>query len=267
MDNTQIPEAFNSVMGLGAPKEFFKVKGSGRIGGLVGAIIFLGGAGLVLLYGLYEAYTWSQQYGPAMLGDKLTGPLVLAGIMFLLGLGAAWSAYMNWNKAVRIYEYGFAYRYRKGIQAWRWDSVISILTAITRHYYNGVYTGTTHVYTLLNKQNEKIVLNDSFKKVEDIAKLIEQGIYPTLYERVSQAYNSGQTLTFGPVAINKGGILIGKKNYPWVEVKQVSIQNGYVKVSKKDGGWFSGASASAAAIPNLKILLSIINQVIGISVG
>jgi hypothetical protein len=166
-----------------------------------------------------------------------------------------------------IYDRGFAYRDRKGIQTWQWIDVTSITAAVTRHYHNGIYTGTTHIYTLLNYRNEKIVLNDSFKKVEELAGIIENNIYPLLYERADQAYQSGKTLTFGPVAINQGGILIGKKTYPWTDVKQVAIQNGYVKVSKKDGGWFSGASAAAAAIPNLKIMLSIVNQVVGVKAG
>ena len=264
MNNPQIPEAFTSVMGLGAPKQY--IKGGNRILNLVLSVVLLGGAALLVLYGVYEAFNWSF-YGSAMVTGKLTGPLVFAGILFLLGALAGWSAYSNWNKGVMVYERGFAYRDRKGIQTWRWDNVVSITAAITRHYTNGIYTGTTHVYTLFNNQNEKVVLNDSFKAIEGLAAVIENGVYPILYERAAQAYNTGQTLTFGPVAINKGGIVIGKKNYPWVDVKQVSIQNGFVKVSKKDGGWFSGASASAAVIPNLKVLLAIINQVVGIKGG
>ena len=264
MNNPNIPEAFTSVMGLGAQKQY--IKGGNRTLNLVLAVLFLGGAALLVLYGVYEAFNWSS-YGSAMVTSKLTGPLVFAGILFLLGAWAAWSTYSNWNKGLMIYDRGFAYRDRKGIQTWQWINVTSITAAITRHYTNGIYTGTTHVYTLLNNQNEKIVLNDSFKKVEDVAGIIENNVYPILYERAAQAYNSGQTLTFGLVAINKGGIQIGKKNYPWTDVKQVSINNGFVKVSKKDGGWFSGASASAAAIPNLKIMLSIINQVVGVRAG
>jgi hypothetical protein len=75
------------------------------------------------------------------------------------------------------------------------------------------------------------------------------------------------TVTFGPVAISKSGIVIGRKTYPWSEVQQVSIHQGYVKVSKKGGGWFSGASAAASTIPNLRVLLSIINQVVGLKAG
>jgi hypothetical protein len=40
-----------------------------------------------------------------------------------------------------------------------------------------------------------------------------------------------------------------------------------LKVSKKDGGWFSGASAAAASIPNLRVLLAIIHQVVGVKAG
>ena len=111
------------------------------------------------------------------------------------------------------------------------------------------------------------MLNDSLVKVEELAALIEEGTFPLLYEKAAQQYNTGQTLTFGPVVISKGGILVGKKTYPWQEVKEVSIQQGILKVSKKDGGWFSGASAMASTIPNLRVLLSIIDQVVGIKAG
>jgi hypothetical protein len=50
-------------------------------------------------------------------------------------------------------------------------------------------------------------------------------------------------------------------------VKEVSIHQGILKVSRKDGGWFSGASAAASVIPNLRVLLSIIDQVTGVKAG
>jgi hypothetical protein len=100
--------------------------------------------------------------------------------------------------------------------------------------------------------------------VEDLAAGIEQAILPRLYAQVAEQYNSGQAIAFGPVVIRKSGITIGKKMYPWPEVGQVSMERGFLRVSKKDGGWFSGASAAASAIPNLRVLLNIIDQVIGV---
>jgi hypothetical protein len=268
MDNPEIPEAFRSVLGMGAQKVYFRSKTSARpIGTVVGLIILFGGSGLTFVYGVYEAYIWSQRYGPVMIQDKLTAPLIIAIILFLLGLVVAWSAYNNRAKGVLVYERGFAYRDRKGVQAWRWEDMVSLTSAVIRHYTNGIYTGTTHAYTLYNRQNVRLVLNDVFAKVEELAKVVEQNIFPLLYAQVSAQYNGGQTVVFGPVSISKTGIQIFKKTYPWAEVKEVSIQKGILRVSKKDGGWFSGASASVSGIPNLRVLLSIIDQVVGIKAG
>jgi hypothetical protein len=265
MNNPPFPEDFSSiVIGLGAPKRYFPVKNLNRVGSLVAFFIFLGGSVSVFLYGLYNTYLAYQKHGPAMIDDKLTAPAIIAFILFLLGLAAIWSAYANWNKGVAVYERGFAIRDRRGIQTWRWEDIVSLTSAVTRHYTNGIYTGTTHVYTLFNRQNERLVINDVFVKVSELANEIEQSIFPLLYEPAAQQYNDGQSLVFGPVAVSKAGIQIGKKTYPWTDVKEVSIHQGVLKVSKKDGGWFSGAGAAASAIPNLRILLTIIDQVAGL---
>jgi fumarate reductase subunit D len=265
MNNPQFPEAFTTiVIGLGAPKRYFPVKNLNRIGSLVAFFIFLIGSVLVFLYGIYDTFMAYQKYGPAMIDDKLTAPVVIAFVLFLLGLAAGWSAYASWNRGVASYERGFAIRDRKGIQIWSWEDIVSLTSAVTRHYTNGIYTGTTHVYTLFNRQNERLLINDIFVKVDELAKDIEQGIFPLLYARAASEYNAGQKLVFGPVVISKDGIQISKKTYPWTDVKDVSIHQGILKVSKKDGGWFSGASASAASIPNLRVLLTIIDQVAGL---
>ena len=267
MNNPQIPEAFISAIGLGAPRGYFPARRWNRWGNLVIFFILLAGAVLVFLFGAYETYLAYRLHGPAMIDDKLTGPLVIAFILFMFGLLAGWSAYANWNKGVAAYERGFAYRDRKGIQVWSWENVVSMKSAITRHYINGIYTGTTHIYTLYNRQNQRLVLSDSIGKVEELAKSIDQSIFPLLYGPAADQYNAGGTIAFGPVAISKAGIAIGKKTYPWTDVKEVSIHQGILKVSRKEGGWFSGASAAASAIPNLRILLTILQQVVGLKAG
>jgi hypothetical protein len=267
MDNPQFPEAFSSVSGLGMPKAYFPAKGINRTGNLIFFFLFLGGSAVVFLYGLYEAYLAYQRHGPAMLDDKLITPAIVAFFLFVFGLLFGWSAYANWNKGVAVYERGFACRDRKGLTSHRWEDIASLTAAVTRHYTNGIYTGTTHTYTLFTRQNERLVLGDGYKKVDVLANTIEQSIYPMLYQQAAGLYNAGQVLTFGPVAISKGGIQIGKKTYPWTEVQQVSIQKGVLRVSQKGGGWFSGATAMASSIPNLGILLSIIDQTVGIKAG
>lgn len=267
INSLQLPEAFAPVLGLGAPKAWFPIKPRRRVGNLVMFFLLLGGACLLFFYGLYDTYLAYEQHGPAMIDDILIFPTLIAVILFVLGALAGWSAYTNWNKSVAVYEKGFVLSNRKGVQSWVWEDVVSFTAAVTRHYTNGIYTGTTHIYTLVDKRGERLVLGDAFKEVEQLAELVEQSIFPLLYDRAASQYNSGQTLVYGPVAISKAGIVIGKKTYPWTDVQQVSIQHGILRVSKKDGGWFSGASAAASTIPNLRVLLSMIDQVIGVKAG
>jgi hypothetical protein len=268
VNNPQFPKAFSSrLFNLGASKRYFPVKKLNRIGSLVTFFIFIGGSILVFLYGFYITYVAIQKHGPAMIGDKLTVPVIIALVMLLIGLAVGRFAYENWSKGVAVYDQGLVVRDRKGIKPWRWEEIVSLKAAVTRHYIFGIYAGTTHRYSLFNHRNQRLVFGEMYARVEELAKIIQDGISPILYGRAAQKYNTGQTLVFGPVAISKSGIRIGKKVYPWSEVEQVSIQQGILKVTKKDGRRFSGASASASVIPNLNILLSIIHQVVGLKDG
>ena len=267
MDDPQIPPVFNTASGLGGLLGYYPVRKANRWGNLVVCLILLAGAVLVFLYGIYSSFLAYQLHGPAVIGDKITAPVLIAVLLSGLGLLAGWGAYVNWRKGVVVYERGFAYRDRTGLQTWRWDDILTMTSAITRHYHNGIYTGTTHIYTLLNRQNQKLKLVDSIGKVEDLAKTIDTNIFPLLYPRAVDQYNAGEMLAFGPLAISKQGITIGEKTYPWGAVKEVSIHHGILKVTKKEGGWFTGARASASVIPNLRVLLAIIQQVVGLKTG
>jgi len=261
-----IPDSFKNVLGLGKPKQVYPVRKSTKWGNVIGAVLLLVGGGVVLLWGVWETYTRWQANGPAVIVKTITTPLIISGFAFLFGLLLAWNAYSSWKKAAVLYENGFAYQDRKGLHTARWDEVSSMTAAVTRHYTNGVYTGTTHVYTIFKKDSTKIILNDSIQKVEEVASTIRGGVYPLLYQLYAQSYNAGKPVSFGPVVLSKiDGIQIGKKSYPWDQVSKVSIHQGFVQVAKKGGGWFSGASAAAATIPNLEVMLSIIDQVVGVA--
>ncbi|MDP3186251.1 MAG: hypothetical protein Q8M58_13375, partial [Anaerolineales bacterium] len=128
-------------------------------------------------------------------------------------------------------------------------------------------TGATHVYSVENRNGSRLALNDAFSRVEELGRVIEEKTFPSLFEQAAQQYNAGQILTFGPVLVNKTGIQISKKNYAWGEIQPVTVRRGYLHIARKEGGLFSGAKTALASIPNLRVLLSIINQVIRVKAG
>lgn len=265
MVQQELTTVFSGVFGIGTVQQIYPVKKSNRWGNVIAGIIFLVIAIIVFVIGLWNAYEQWAKYGSAIILKNLVPPIIISGILMLIVLLVFWSAYRNWKKGVAIYQNGMAYSDRKGIQVWRWDEFLSITSAVTKHYTNGIYTGTTHVYTLIKNDNSKVVLNDSIRKVEDAVMAIRSNIYPLLYKKAADTYNSGLPVVFGPVSLSKtNGISIGKKNYPWTEVSQVSIHQGVLRIAKLNGGWFSGASAMASTIPNIEVMLSIVDQVVGV---
>ncbi len=262
-----LPDEFRAVVGLGAATDVFEIKRKNRIGALVGAVIFLGGAGLMVLIGFGYAYRASQRYGPAVFMKRLSPMLVFAFVLALVGAWAAWSAYTNWNRRVVAYARGLAVRDRKGLRFWRWEQIRAVYQAVTKHYTNGIYTGTTHVYTIEVEPQGREVFDDRYQNIEKLGELLRRRTFDILYDRAAQEYNAGKTLQFGRVAIDKNGIAIGKKSFPWDSVAQVSVQRGVLRVMKQGGGWFGGASVPVSRIPNLAVLLSIVDQVKGLNTG
>ena len=150
----------------------------------------------------------------------------------------------------------------------RWEEIGEFYLSITRNFSYGIPTGTTYLYTVKKLGGGKLVFDNRFENVAAPGRPDRtEYILPIQYQLAADIYNSGQTASFGPVAISRAGLTISKKTYPWNEIEQVSVQQGIFKVSKKGGGWFSGASTPVASIPNLEAMLSIIDQVVGVKVG
>jgi hypothetical protein len=267
MNIPQPPEALSSQSGLGGWIETFPLRKGRRWAWLVAALILLVASAGVKIYGITLAYLGWKRYGAAVVGESLFWPLVIAAGLFLSSLIFAGVAYANWTKAIVLYQNGFAYKDRRGLHPWRWRDVATLRMAVTRHDVFGIHTGTTHAYTVENRSGNWLALNDGFTRVEELARVVEENTFPLLFEQAAQQYNFGRNLTFGPVMVNKAGIQVSRKSYGWDEVQQVSIQQGILKVSKKGGGWFSSARAAAAAIPNLRVLLNVLDRLAGIQIG
>lgn len=190
--------------------------------------------------------------------------LVLIGLFFIAGgiyILLSGVIYKGWG--VYVYENGFVFK--KGNQAaqpFRWDQIEAAWHSVTRHYRNGIYTGTTHRYRVRRSDGYEVVLNDRFHKVEELGDLVHNTVTRTKIPQVFAAYNAGQTITFGPLSVSAQGIGNGKSVLPWAEVKDISIQSGYIAVSKA-GKWLRWSSQPVSAVPNPFLFIALVRRVLG----
>ncbi len=250
---------FRSVVGLGTVKSEHPRAGGRWTAVIVGAIL-IAAAPVLMLVALFLGYQAFSQHGLMRVDDGAVIPLlVVAVVVVFFGALVLFNAWRTWPLAAVLYEDGLALNRRQGLQMVRWNQVDSVKQAITRHYYNGVYTGTTHVYTVETKDHVKVQLNDQLAKIEDLGRAVQQGVSSALWPQYEQALEAGQRLSFGPLGLDSERLYSGNKVLPWSEIKAISIKKGVISV-KKEKGWFNWASVTVPQIPNFFIFLEIASR-------
>jgi hypothetical protein len=203
-------------------------------------------------------------------GRRSSDPNWVALGLSLLCFGVAAASVFNWWKNrgayIQIYSGGLARIQGAKVQEVRWDDIRAVWQSITKHYRNGIYTGTTYLYTVQTADNRQMKFSNEFKGIEQLGQLIQTEATNRLFPRMIAAYNAGQPVPFGDFTISKDGISHKNKNLPWSEIEGAQINNGYVTF-KKQGKWFNWANVPVAAIPNLIVFLSLIDHVVGLKRG
>ncbi|HLU11172.1 MAG TPA: DUF6585 family protein [Oceanobacillus sp.] len=195
------------------------------------------------------------------------GALVVAVICAIIGVPLFIAWLTQRGKTIEVYEHGLVRIKGKNVKVTRWDDITAVWQQITRNYYNGIYTGTTYVYTILTKSGEKFKITNVYKDVESLGNTIQSEVTKRLLPPMVQAYQSGQTVNFGVLSLSPQGLSYKNKHLAWNEIKDLKIQQGYISVKKEGGRWFNWASVSAASVPNLFVFLSMVDGIVGIRSG
>ena len=226
-----------------------KYEGRSAVGPL---LIFILGMGMVM------ASVW------AFMGQSLPNYLrafVVAGVLFaLVGIDGVVKALREYS--ITLYEGGFEYSTITENRLVRWNEVVSVWQKILTRGANGPITQT--IYTLLLKDKKKLVLdNERFKDMLGLGKTIQHEVTRCLMPQYVQTLNSGGTAQFGKLAITNQTISNGKESIPWSQVKEVRVRNGVIAIWKEDK-WLIWSSILAADIPNMFVLLSLVDQIVGV---
>jgi hypothetical protein len=195
------------------------------------------------------------------IGATIVGMIVAVTSLLLL---EAWWRYRQIR--VLLFDKGFTQDIDNKRSDVPWSEVGTVWQNVTKHYTNGVYTGTTHIYTILTTSGKRFIWNDKIKNVEQLGGTMQSAVTKIRLPEVFAAYQSGQTISFGKLAVNLTGLSKGNQVVPWSEIKAVEIQKGYIRVKKQDS-WFNFANVPTSSIPNLFIFLSLVDKIIGINTG
>jgi hypothetical protein len=265
--HSELPEAFSSVTGLGAPVDYFHPGRTNRLAPPIAAVVLILASMASCGWALDAGYGAFLRYGLAAVYGLATPPMIVTLVLFFSGIALIWVAATHRGRWVVVYEKGLACLDGRELATIRWEEIGEFYLSITRNFSFGIPTMTAYQYTVKKLGGGRWIFDNRYERVQHLGGMIGRNILPIQYKLAADVYNSGQTASFGPVAVSREGLTVSKKTYPWNEIEQISVLQGMFKVSKKGGGWFSGASTPVASIPNLEAMLSIIDQVAGVKVG
>jgi hypothetical protein len=242
---------------LGAPIDFFKVESFSKsvqiIIVVLGVLLSLLGIGVLV----------------GILLDKVGSEAVTAVIFLLLAgvalIGVGLYLLLRSHAGVVAYRGGLLHIQGKDTTVIRWEDITEVWQSITDNYVNGIHTGTTFKYTIELEDGDEFVYDNSFPRVKPLGELIQEKVTGVLLPRMSAAYKKGESLEFGPLAVDKKGLTCQGYSLRWKEIEALKLEAGQFVILKK-GKWLSWGKVAAADVPNVFVFLALTDRILGTSI-
>lgn len=236
-----------SMQQLGA---FIKIYPASYVRTIIGAVVFLLVAVPFFIGGLTSDDT---------LGRTQAVLIVFALLFFAMAIYLFYTVVQAINQRIYLFQQGIVIDKGNQVQVLPWNQVAEIWQSVTRNYRNGIYTGTTYIYTLRRADGYQIKLNNMTKHIAELGPIVAQGITRELIPRALYAIRSGQTLTFARLTVNLQGISNGREFLPWSQILAVDVKRGWVTI-RRVGVSRAWSTITVAKLPNFLVFTTIANE-------
>ncbi|MFL5704866.1 MAG: DUF6585 family protein [Ktedonobacteraceae bacterium] len=230
---------------------FLKAYNASLVRTIIGALVFLVGAILFFAGGIF----------PLDETVMTRGILLVFALLFLgMAIYMVSTVIQAAGRQIYLFQEGIVIDKSNQVQAFPWNQVAEVWQSITRNYRNGVYVGTTYMYTLRRVDGYQVKLNNLMKDIAELGPAIAEGITRELVPRALHSIRTGQTLTFAPFSVNQQGISNGREFLPWSQVQAVEVKQGRVTVKKTGtsrGSWMT----MVAKIPNFLVFTVVAEEI------
>ncbi|MFE4627863.1 DUF6585 family protein [Streptomyces mirabilis] len=162
-------------------------------------------------------------------------------------------------RRLHLFEHGLAEVGKSGeASVFRWDTM-TVLQEITERYANGIYVGTTYVYTLYRADGTTLKVTGFYDQPERWGPALQQEITRAQLPGLLAGLEQGGTLTYGEFSVNLGGVATSKDSLTWPQIEKAELSQG-VLVLRKAGKKLPWARMPVKKIPNLFLFLALVEQ-------
>ena len=220
---------------------------------IVSALVFVP----LLVWAAYD-YSQTRQVQP-----------VLAFFTVISGLLCAYAWW--WTKTrVNVHDEGISYKSPFREKDLRWEEITE-----TRYGQQPINAGAHFgllgwlIASMASSSNkmirsfeligpQKITINSNIRDVEEIVRLALAAVNPRLKQDAERILNSGGTVAFGKISLSPTGVIWkSKEPIPYAALMKCKIDGAMLRI-KAEGKWLDNIAVTAKKVPNIFILLDLI---------
>jgi len=192
---------------------------------------------------------------------------------FTVAFGLLFAYAWLWTKTrVTLHEEGISYKSPFREKDLRWDEITE-----TRYGQQPINAATHFgllgwlIAAMARSNNkmirsleligpQKMVLNSNIRDVEEAVRLVLAAVNPRLRKDAEQMLNSGGTVPFGKISLSPGGVVWkSKEPIPYAALVKCKIDGSMLRI-KAEGKWLDNIAVTAKKVPNIFILLDLIEE-------
>lgn len=137
----------------------------------------------------------------------------------------------------------------------RWDST-TVYQNTVRHYRNGAYVRTSYSYRLIDPAGQTLGLAGGFHRPEEWGQAIQQAVTDAQLPRAVAAIQSGGSLSFGDISLNRETVWASGKSVPWTRIQEIKVKDGRVSL-RVEGKWLALTTTMVRSIPNFFVFYAL----------
>ncbi len=201
---------------------------------------------------------------------------ITAIVTALFLFACIWAA----RRQISIHTEGISYKSLMSENDLRWDEITE--TRYGQQPFNtGVHFGVLGVLItlLMTKKGDRMIrsfqiigprtikITSNIRHQEEAIHLVLQAVNPRFRQEAERMVNSGGTVSFGNISLSPAGVIWkSKEPIPYNAIAKCRMDDGFVRI-KAEGKWLDNITVSPKKIPNVFVLLDMIEARRGAALG
>jgi len=201
---------------------------------IFGGVLMVGSLFAILYLG-FEADIAIQRHGRAVLLRYLPMPFTLMALLFPLGGIFIFTAWLNWQNRITLFEKGIRHQKGKRSHSWLWEEFVRLDTRVVHVRFSGSTIASYERILLEDQHNRQWTIRNHYQQMEQLINKIRLKVLPIIYQKMVDRLIDGEAITFCKnFRAIRNGLKINGNFSPWHCIDMPETKKGKFLIKHKE---------------------------------